>query len=69
MSVKDEAEKLMKMAIESGAESDEVDAVPWLIAKYKESTDREVTLLKFLSKTLANFEYRIKVLEKKLGKG
>ena len=69
MDYKSETEKLEE-SVEPGAEpEEELNDIQWLKAKYRLVLDREKTLIDYLIKILGNFEYRIKILEKKLEKG
>jgi len=43
-----------------------MDNIQWLRVKYREAMDREKVLLEYLLTTLGDFDYRIKVLERKL---
>lgn len=52
--------------VESGKERDDIQ---WLKVKYGKVLDRERNLLEYLMKILGDFDYRIKVLEKKFEKG
>lgn len=45
---------------------EELDDIQWLRFKYREVQGREVSLLDNLVKVLEDFDYRIRVLERKL---
>ena len=69
MDFKSETEKVKK-SLETEAEpGEELNDVQWLKIKYGNVLDREIAMSDYLIRILENFEYRINVLEKKMGEG
>lgn len=69
MDFNSETENVKKSPEAKAEPGEELDDVQWLKIKYGNVLDREIAMGKSLIKILQNFEYRINILEKKMGEG